>query len=196
MKTYALFIILYVIVIFAATAKIKNGYSIDIQGARESLKSLHLLLKDNNLSYQQKTSMKNSVTALIKFIKYYELTEKLLSQFRLITPDLYNEIGSLKDASGRRVDIYVKFVPETDMPKGVAGTTNIGQEKNDENAYSSEYGTSTVSIKIAAVNKALFLLAHELGHVKYQVPNLASYIQFHSKFYLLSAEIQLHLHFQ
>ena len=40
-----------------------------------------------------------------------------------------------------------------------------------------------VSVKIWAVNKALFVLAHELGHVKYQVPHLASYINEYKKYY-------------
>lgn len=39
-------------------------------------------------------------------------------------------------------------------------------------------------MRIAAVNNPLFLLAHEFGHVKYQVPNLATYFIFYSRYYL------------
>lgn len=42
---------------------------------------------------------------------------------------------------------------------------------------------NTVSVEIWAVPKALLVLSHEVGHVKYQVPNLASYVQFHGKNY-------------
>ncbi len=37
---------------------------------------------------------------------------------------------------------------------------------------------------ICAGIKALWLLAHEFGHVKYQVPHLASYVDFYKSTYL------------
>ena len=55
--------------------------------------------------------------------------------------------------------------------------------ENDKDAYLSEYGEFTVSVKIWIVSKALLVLSHELGHVKYQIPNLASYMNFHKKCY-------------
>jgi hypothetical protein len=121
---------------------------------------------------------------MIDFISYFELTEQLLDQFRTISPVLYHEIDTLKDFLGRPLDVYVMFVPEKQMPGGVAGTTNLNQAKNDPHACSSEFGPHTISVRIAAVRKSLFLLAHEFGHVKYQVPNLASYLEYYSKFYL------------
>ena len=55
--------------------------------------------------------------------------------------------------------------------------------ENDKDAYVSEYGPFTVSIKVWIVSRALLVLSHEFGHVKYQVPNLASYLEFHRMHY-------------
>jgi hypothetical protein len=41
-----------------------------------------------------------------------------------------------------------------------------------------------VSVTIWIVSKALWVLSHEFGHVLYQVPNLASYVDFHKDNYL------------
>ncbi|MEO5600557.1 MAG: hypothetical protein ABIR06_06500 [Cyclobacteriaceae bacterium] len=185
MKTYVLSITFSLLILYHSTAAIKNGYGIDIVGARESLRSLKLLLKDNvQLSVFQRISINTKINDLENFIIYFELTETLLEQFKMISPELYFEIDMIKDSSGTMLDVYVKFVPEKEMVAGVAGTTNLAQEEKDQNAYSSEYGVRTVSVKIAIVNNALSLLAHEFGHVKYQVPNLATYCKFHSKYYL------------
>ena len=61
------------------------------------------------------------------------------------------------------------------MQNGAHGTTNLNQSQHDKSLYSSEYGDGSVSIKIASVTKSLTLLAHEFGHVFYQVRNLESY---------------------
>lgn len=186
MKTYALLITLCFVVALTSPAKIKNGYAVDIEGARESLKSIRLLLK-GDLPLLQRTSMKIKTEDLINFITYYELTEKLLDQFRMISPWMYLQIDTLTDKKGRSIDVYVKFVTEQEMSPGVAGTTNLAQNKNDPDVYESEYGISTVSVRVVIGTKSLHLLAHELGHVRYQVPNLAAYQQFYTKFYLAAA---------
>jgi hypothetical protein len=117
------------------------------------------------------------------YIAYYELTEQLLAQFRSIAPDLYHEIDTIKDDEGRSTDVYVKFMPEEEMKVSVSGTTNIAQAEEDGNAYHSEYGAHTVSVRIAIGKKSLGLLAHELGHVKYQVPYLVSYVKYYNMHY-------------
>ena len=185
MKTYALFCTLYLITIFAASGKIRNGYARDIPGARESLTSIKLLLqRDKSLSTFQQISMRDKIQNLNHFITYYELTERLLDQFQRISPDLYFEIDSLKDKKGRSIDVYVKFIHEKEMPAGVAGTTNVTQDKSDPDAYTSEYGIHTVSVHISVAKSSLQFLAHEFGHVKHQVPNLASYMVYYAKYYL------------
>ena len=62
--------------------------------------------------------------------------------------------------------------------------------ENDKDAYVSEYGPFSVSIKVWIVTRALLVLSHEFGHVKYQVPNLASYLEFHRTHYM-----KLHIYF-
>lgn len=166
------------------SANIRNGYT-EIQGAIESLKRIERLLKEDlSLSLNQKVLMRQKRKHLVEYITYHQLTEQMLKSFQLISPELYSAIDTLKDRKGREVDVYVRFVPEKALPAGVAGTTNIGQDETDPDAYRSEYGLSTVSVTIAAVKKSLHLLAHEFGHVEYQVQNLAAYISFYNAQYV------------
>jgi hypothetical protein len=183
MKTYVLFIALCFFVVITSPARIKNGYGVDIGGAHESLRKIKLLM-EGDLPMLQRASMKNKIADLINFITYHELTEKLLEQFRMISPDLFQEIDTLTDKKRRAIDVYVKFVTEKEMTAGVVGTTNLGQDKNDPDAYESEFGMHAVSVRVVIGKTSLSLLAHELGHVRYQVPNLAVYLPFYSKFYL------------
>jgi len=120
-----------------------------------------------------------SIKSIENHLAYHELTEKLLAQFMLIAPEIYNEIETIVDSNGRPVDVYIKFVPCNSTKVEAWGITYIGQAKDDKDMYLSEYGEGTVSVKIWAVPKALFVLAHELGHIKYQVPNLASYMDYY-----------------
>jgi hypothetical protein len=116
-------------------------------------------------------------------ISYYELTEKLLYQFRTIAPALYNEIDTLTDKKRRRVNVYVKFIPTDATQVKAWGTTYMSQSSSDPDTSCSEYGELTVSVKIWMVNKALLVLSHELGHVKYQVSHLVSYKEYYEKHY-------------
>ncbi len=183
-KKYFLCIIIYVLPWNCLFGEIKNGYGSEIKSMRESLKGLNALLTNNShLSLFQKIEIKNKIDKLVEYIAYFELTNELLNQFRAISPDQYNEIDSITDRTGHKVDVFVKFVPEQEMYRGAAGTTNLAHSENDRNVYQSEYGRYTVSVKIASVKRALLLLAHEFGHVKYQVPNLASYVEYYSTYY-------------
>jgi hypothetical protein len=165
-------------------AAIKNGYELHIFEVRESLKTLQaILVETDTLSVFQKSEIKRKIGTLLEYVTYHELTEKLLSQFRLIAPDLYNRVDCVTSRNGRRITVYVRFVSEKDMQHGAHGTTNIGHVVNDTALYASEFGPASVSIKIASVNRSLALFAHELGHVFYQVKNLARYITFYAKMY-------------
>jgi len=184
MKTYCLFMTVFMLTWNCLFGEIKNGYGSEIKGIRESLKSLNTCLtEDPDLSLFQKAVIRDKIKKLVDYITYFELTEELLEQFRTIAPEMYNEIETIRDSVGHNVTVYVKFVPEKEMQRGAAGTTNLAHLENDKNVYHSEYGPNTVSVKIASVNKSLLLLAHEFGHVNYQVPNLASYIEFYSMHY-------------
>ena len=70
------------------------------------------------------------------------------------------------------------------MRLGAAASTNLACLEDDKNVYLSDYGPNTVSVKIASMPKALLLLAHEFGHVNYQVAHLSSYMDYYAANYL------------
>ncbi|MEO5600559.1 MAG: hypothetical protein ABIR06_06510 [Cyclobacteriaceae bacterium] len=184
MKKYCLLFTILILCMHSISAKIKNGYEKEIISRRLSLKGLHDILRsNNNLSLSEKKKIKDKIKSLIDYISYYELTENLLEQLRTIAPDLYHEIDTIKDSKGSITDVYVKFIPKEQARIQAAGTTSIAHAADDRNTYSSEYGEGTVAVNIWIVSKALWVLSHELGHVKYQVPNLSSYLQFHKDNY-------------
>jgi hypothetical protein len=184
MKMYCLVLIMSIFFWSSVVGEVKNGYGTDIQIAEESMHHLAGLLREGNLPQYKERKIKESLKVVMDHIAYYRLTEQLLEQFRLISPDLFDEINSIKDKKGRPVDVLIKFVPLDATKLKSWGTTCIGQSPSDHDAYVSEYGSNTVSVKIWTVSKALLVLSHELGHVKYQVPNLAKYLEFHRANYL------------
>lgn len=166
-------------------ASVKNGYDLHFEEARESLKTLQAIIEQTDtLSWNQKYHIKNKIAELLEYITYRELTQQLITQFRLIAPDLYNRVDSLTSSNGKAITVYVRFVSEKEMSLKVHGTTNIAHDNNDPDLYSSEFGPATVSVKIASVNRSLYLLAHEFGHAVYQVKNIRTYSVFYSKHYL------------
>lgn len=184
MKPHWLFAIVFLFAWNCLVGEIKNGYEPEILTIRESLKGLNKLLDtDSSLSLFQKAEIKTKIDKLVEYLTYSELTEVLLLQFRSIAPGLYHQIDTIKNCTRQSVTVFVKFVPEKEMRYGAAATTNLAYHEKDKNVYLSRYGPHTVSVKIASVKKSLLLLAHELGHVKYQVPNLSSYIDYHTANY-------------
>jgi len=187
MKNYGLFFIIYFVTVSNVFGELRNGYAKNNFQTRESLKNLLFLLAENkDMAPSHRRGIKLRIERLEFDILYYELTENLLNQFRIIAPTLYNEIDTIKDNKGRAVHVYVKFVPEGATEVKAWGTTYMSQAEDDLDAYRSEYGNLTVSVKIWIVNNALKVLAHELGHVKYQVPHLASYCKFYERHYYSS----------
>ncbi|MEX2231294.1 MAG: hypothetical protein WD824_03995 [Cyclobacteriaceae bacterium] len=175
MKSYALSTIFLLLAISVASGKILNGYENEIHTARSSLKHLTTLTPDRNVM--------SRIERIKEFILYYELTEKLLQQFQNISPGIYQQIDSVIDFTGRQVDVYVKFVPVSEMHPGAKAITNLNQMENDPHGYQSSYGPYTVSVKITITKHSLLILAHEFGHISYQVPNLATYVDFFSRQY-------------
>jgi hypothetical protein len=174
------------ILLFACSSvfgRIKNGYEKNIEPTRESLTYLQNLLENTELSFFRRRKVEASIQSLVNHVSYYELTENLLSQYKIIAPKLYSEIDTITDRLGRPVDVYVKFVPIDATEVKAWGITQVSQLENDKDAYVSEYGPFSVSIKVWIVSRALLVLSHEFGHVKYQVPNLASYLEFHKMHY-------------
>ena len=178
------YIILFglIFILHNAFGEIKNGY--DIIQLNESLKNLKAILTEaDQLIGTQRRQIDSKITNIENSIFYFKLTESLLSQFQLIAPDLFAEIDTIKDRKGRSVHVYIKFVPVSGTQLQAWGATYINQSATDPDVYCSEYGEYAVSVKIWIVSKALLVLSHELGHVKYQVPNLASYMEYHRKHY-------------
>jgi hypothetical protein len=176
MKTYCVGLALLTMCFNLSSAKIKNGYALQVEYARESLKALQTLLYETpEVSNAQRKVAEARIKTLVNYISYFELTEDLLLQFRIVAPDLYNEIDSVKDRQGRPTDVFVKFIAPEQAKVLAWGITNINFVPEDPDMYKSEYGNGTVSVKVWIVSKALLVLAHEFGHIKYQVPNLANY---------------------
>ena len=164
--------------------EIKNGYEGELFKMQESLKNLTRIISEtNDLLPSARRTIESKIELLISNISYYELTENLLHQFKIIASDLYSEIDTIRDRNGRAVDVFVKFIPTDATEVKAWGTTYMSQAKNNPDGCLSEYGDHTVSVKIWIVNNALLVLAHELGHVKYQVLHLAHYFEFYKKNY-------------
>ena len=182
MKNYLLVIGILLLTLGDLFGEIKNGYEKDIAGIRMSLRSLKAMLSvTQDLTGMERRKINESVKSLINHLVYKDVTDDLLNQFRLIAPDLYNAIDTLKDGRGREVDVYVKFFPKesSSSPAFVA----LMSAKGDLNRCDSEYGAGSVSVKIWFKSNALLVLAHEFGHVQYIVPHLAAYLEFYKRTY-------------
>lgn len=175
MKTSVLTAIFIVSMPSFVSSKIVNGYEKDIATARTSLQSL--------VALPDKRATAKKIEAVREYIIYYELTRILLDQFKIISPGLYHQIDTLTDFKGRPVDVHVKFGTASLVGAGMLASTNVNQLIGDEHGYFSEYGQHTVSVKILTQKNSLLILAHEFGHVCYQVPNLAAYVDFFSRQY-------------
>ena len=97
MKKFIVAFLAIVLVHVHIIAEIKNGYETRINETRLALENLREKInKDNNmdpksgdkLTYLQKQKIDFEIDDLKQFIHNYELTEKLLDQFRLKAPDL------------------------------------------------------------------------------------------------------------
>ena len=175
MGIYALFTMPCCLVIVPCFTKIINGYEKDIESARASAQHLRKLPRQRSVLAR--------LEKIEEFILYHALTNTLLDRFQKISPSMFSRIDSIVDHKGRRVDVYVRFIPRNKSVDGTIASTSIGQMDDDEHANVSEYGPHTVSIHVSVVKHSLVILAHEFGHVSYQVPNLASYLKFFRRGY-------------
>jgi hypothetical protein len=179
-----LYVLIFGLTCHAVFGEIKNGYEKNISGSKQSLTLLRAKLVDGeNITPAHRRKIQSTIKMLVNHIAYYDLTEGLLTQFKTIAPELYAQIDTITDRLGRPVDVYIKFVPVDATSVKALGLTYMDQVSDDKDAYQSEYGQFTVSVKVWIDRRALLVLAHELGHVKYQVPNLASYFDFYKANY-------------
>ena len=164
-------------------AKIVNGYEPTVTEARTSLLYLrNLLSADHSLTREKRKTLSVRMQALVDFLACHRLTESLLEQFKAISPEIYQQLDSLTDARGRVTDVYVRFmIPHVDQAVYSVACMSLLAEDKDKPV--SEFGVQTVSISIWIFGQAMPALAHEFGHVYYQVPNLCSYAKYYSEHY-------------
>ncbi len=177
---------------YSVCAKIKNGYNSSVEEKEILLARLKEVLLENKkrnsksmvkLTFPQKRKMKLQIDSLEQYIYYHNLTEELLGHFKLISWEIYRDINNIFNENGIETDVYVKFVPKGQMKVGQNAITLMYQKPNNKYVSFSEYGSHTVAVIIAADTKPLWLLAHEFGHIKYQVPNFSTYVEFYKKYY-------------
>jgi hypothetical protein len=190
MKTLCLLFTILIVTVTHVFGEIKNGYEKGILQTKESLKTYSALLhaSRNNLTPYQRRKLEHRIDSLVTVISGYEITASLLEQFKIISPDLYAEIDALKNVNGWNVKVYVKFIEMPTTDTKVWGMTCMSPLGNDDETYASEYGKFTVSIKIWIGNNALVVLAHELGHVKYQVLHFSTYMKYYRENYTLGRD--------
>lgn len=184
MKSYLLVAALLILSLTNLFGEIKNGYNKGIPAMKMSLQSLRNILWNNSdLSAAEERYIRMKIKSIVDYMAYYEITNTMLNQLRDISPDLYNEMDTLKDSKGRIVDVYVKFIPKEQAVFQGGGMTSFNQAVDDLNSCNSEYGASSVSVIVCMMNKGLWVLAHEFGHIKYLVPNLKPYVKFYHRKY-------------
>jgi hypothetical protein len=142
-----------------------------------------MLIEDPNMGAANRRKVEGTAASLEEYISYFNLTEGLLSQFKDIAPELYAQVDTITDRLGRQVDVHIRFVRAASTEIQAMGSTYVNQIYNDRDACQSEHGAFTVSVKVWIVPKALEILAHELGHVKFMVPNFARYLEFYKSHY-------------
>lgn len=180
MKKNYLLVAFLVISFVPLFGKIKNGYESQLLNAKESLRVLtSLLLQGKDITLAKKQKMKYEIDNLTSYILYYELTEELLHQLKKVSPEIFYEIDNLRDKRGRPTDIMVKFIPKALAAVPLRAASFFAKSPIDEDACHSSYGEYTVAIDISLCEKSLALFCHELGHVRYIVPNLASFRTFY-----------------
>lgn len=183
MKTCILIILSFILSFCIVFGKIKNGYEPQLQDGYVSLRSLQLELLADGLTVAQKRKIKSSIANIHNYILYHRLTEELIHQLKTVCPEVYREIEAICDKQNRPTDVYIKFIPREESATEFSGATFFHQAPQDKDRHLSEYGEGTVSIKIWITQEALKILCHELGHVKYVIPNLARYVEFYNAHY-------------
>jgi hypothetical protein len=187
--------VLFILVIFSESeSKIINGYEHNIADVIRELRFLlnlqigeidHLDGTEewSNLSKTQQEIVPAKIEKLIEHLNYYQLTQELIDEFRSICPDIYSEVNNIKNHDSVSTDVYIKVLPANHQIRAVSGATMISRDVKNPHVCVSEYGRNSVSVLVCLNKIALKVLAHELGHVKFIVPNLNRYLNYCSKRY-------------
>lgn len=184
MKTISLFVLLVVHSSCYLFAKIKNGYEPQLQTTKTSLQKLQwLLAQDMDMSSLQRLKVKEDLKILVDYVACYELTEVLIQRLKTISPAIYLQLDSIKDRKGRSTDVYIKLITRDKTKVVLKAASFFQQSPTDQDENISIYGRCSVAVDIWIADNALLLLCHELGHISYIVPNLATYVQFYRRYY-------------
>jgi len=171
------------------SAKIVNACHCELEDANKSFKHLERLMKtpqeDHELrrkTYMYYRKVKTKVKRLETCAKR---TDELLTSLLMEHPELYYEVSGLYDKIQASVDIYVEVDGITALPEDVFGMTSWSRQKDKPDSPESVYGPGTVRIQIKSCTKGKMVryLVHELGHIKYQVPNLVEYQKYYEQSY-------------
>ena len=180
MKKFYVFV-LCILFFHHVIGKIKNGYELRLEDSRKSLQSLHLLLLEGKkLSPADRLLVRSKIQNLVEYLSLYELTDEFIRHFKIVAPIMFTEMDNVRDKRGRFTDIYVRLIPQGKSRIPLSAASFFEQTGQDEDANFSHYGIYSVSVDILIGNNALFLLSHELGHIKHIVPNLAEYSKFYN----------------
>ncbi len=184
MNSIVLVVSLIFLVACDGFARIRNGYERQIQAAKSALHTIKLRLTNaNNLSAQERNALETEVQRLASLVSCFELTEELIARLERISPAIYWDVENVTDKKGRPTDVYIKLVPDTRSRLNLKAASFVKQAIDDADACCSEHGPYSVAIDVCIRDNSLFLLCHELGHIKYIIPNLAAYKQFYRRVY-------------
>ncbi|MEJ1239733.1 hypothetical protein WBG78_16470 [Chryseolinea sp. T2] len=179
-----LLLLLCLLLTSSLTARMRNGYAPELSIARECLQLLsQRLLFEPDMSERERRKIHTAIKKHADVIAMYELTQSLLLQFKAVSPKMYALMDALEDKRGRETDVYVRFVPEQKSPMKLSGTSFFRVSPTDTDASQSRFGKFTVAIDIWICDTSLNILAHELGHTSYIVPNLAAYLSYYGNIY-------------
>ena len=184
MKANFLFATLMILSSYALFAEIRNGYEAELHSAIAKLQQLSTRLSsDKKLSLLEKQIIRSEIKKVTDIISHYELTRQLINQFRIVSPVIYSEMDTISDKRNRPTDIFIKLIPYEYSRVQLMAASFFRQSPRDRDASFSEYGEHSVSVNICIGQNTLQLLSHELGHIRYVVPNLATYASFYMRYY-------------
>ncbi len=167
-------------------AKIKNGYTHQLEMAQSTLWELIEMAETHpDISKTEKlyTTLEEIQLQVDELKYYFDRTQELIDLVQKIDPVLFDELNMITDQMGNETDIYIKVIANIRL--GYLGATNVEQSEINPHIYQSEFGNGTVCIWIKHINlqRNLWTLIHEFGHVRYVVPHLAEYARFYKSHY-------------
>ena len=139
----------------------------EIEGMQEKLSSFTGSKKELN---RLKKSINKITREYNEYLRNGEKTEKAIQELKLLMPDFYKDIDELRDVNGLAVNVYVSITKKLkNEEKIVCGLTSLNYTQN--NGTTSINGQNTVDVQInhTFLSVKEKILAHEFGHVFFNV---------------------------